>query len=267
MIYLDKNNKNQILTFIPLIKDNYADWHIVSISFDAKDKLEAEDIIQDFLQANEETDGFCYIESEKKAISIMKLGRVDNYSNIKNHIEENLDGKKCKVLAKKMSANGLKQIQINLSSKSKGDSNNFLFEDREKRKNNIILIADDDMFIRKSLVSLLSEYGDVFEVETGDDVVPHYVRYNPDIAILDIHMPGKDGLSLITDLHEQDSNAFVLVSSSDSVKENVLQAINSGAVGFLTKPVQKEKLEKYIDQCITFRKEEENGTEKHTFSG
>jgi CheY-like chemotaxis protein len=254
MIYIDKNNKNQILTFIPLIKDNYLFWHIVSINFDAKNKEEAESLIQNFLKAYEDVDGFCYLESEKKAVSIMKLGEVESYSDVKNNIEQNIDGKKCRVLAKEMSPNGLKQVQINLSSSLKKSSNDHLYRDREKRQQNVILVADDDMFIRKSLSSLLSEYAEVIEVDNGDKVVYAYLACNPDIVILDIHMPGKDGLSLISNICHEDSDAFIIMSSSDSVKDNILNARDRGAIGFLAKPPRKDKLMQYMDQCITFRR-------------
>lgn len=254
MIFIGKENKNQILTFIPLIKDNYEFWHIVSINFDAKDKSEATEIIKNFVEANQNVEGFCYLENDKKAVSIMNLGTVDNYGEIKSNIESKLEGKKCKVLAKKMSANGLKQIQINLTKGSDSKAGDVLFKERENRAKNVVLIADDDLFVRKSLKSLLSGIAEIHESEKGSDVVGAYLTCNPDVVILDIHMPERSGLELVNDLNTQDTNAFVVVSSSDSIKENILKAIDGGAVGFLAKPAKKERLFEYLEQCITFRR-------------
>jgi two-component system chemotaxis response regulator CheY len=256
MILLDKDSKNKILAFIPLIQDNYAFWHIVSIHFEAKDRNEAEKLVQNFIDANKDTEGFCYLESEKKAISVMNLGAIDNYSGVKSNIENSIEGKRCKVIGKKMSPNGLKQIQINLSTNAAPQEGDALFKQRENRDENVILIIDDDMFIRKSLSSLLGDRAEIHEVSNGAEAVNAYMKYNPDVVILDIHMPEINGLDLVSELNKKDYSAFVLVSSSDSVKENVLEAMNRGAIGFLAKPVKKDRMFEYLDRCVTYRGED-----------
>lgn len=252
MIFIGKENKNQILTFVPLIKDNYNDWHIVSINLDAQSEEEAKELLSKFLNGYEGTKGFCYLENNKKAVSIMRLGEVESYTQVKDNVEKHLDNKKCRVLAKKMSANGLKQIQIDLSERGNAKSGNHLFEVREERVKNIVLVVDDDAFIRKSVCSLFSNDAETVEVDSGEKALEQYLRINPDVVILDIHMPGKNGLEIVHEICDQDSNAFIIVSSSDAVKENVLKAIEGGAVGFLAKPIQKEKMKRYLEKCITY---------------
>jgi two-component system chemotaxis response regulator CheY len=192
------------------------------------------------------------LEKPGKALSIIKLGTVENYNIVKNSIEEKLEGKKCRVLAKKMSANGIKQIQINLTENKSSDKNQFLVLGREEREKNVILTVDDDLFVRKTLSSLLSENAEVHEVENATRTLEAYKQYNPDVVILDIHMPEINGLELLTQILEIDPDAYVIMSSSDSVKENVLKAIDLGAIGFLVKPIQKERIEAYLEQCITY---------------
>ena len=256
MILLDEENKNQVITFIPLIQENYADWHMVNIKFNAKDKGEATKIIGDFIEGYKDTSGFVYIESNTKAVSVIRLGRVKNYSDLQDNIEQNIKGKRCKVLARKMSASGLKKIQINLLESVNTNVGNKLFIEREDRERNIILVADDDMFIRKTLKSLLQGVSEIHEVDKGDAVLPIYKKINPDIVLLDIHMPNENGLDVIENLNKEDSSVFILVSSSDAIRSNVLKAMERGAIGFLAKPVRKDKLFMYLEQCITFRKEE-----------
>lgn len=53
----------------------------------------------------------------------------------------------------------------------------------------MIMIADDDLFIRKTMVKILAPFGTVIQVERGDDVLPSYIEHNPDILLLDIHCP------------------------------------------------------------------------------
>jgi len=257
MIFIDSKNKNQILTFVPLIQDNYNEWHIVSLKFDTDTQEDAKELVEKFLESYGDVKGFCYLEGTTNAVSIMRLGEVESYSDVKNNIEKNIQDKRCKVLAKKVTPNGLKQIQLNLTSKKTGQKGSGLFEAREARENNVFLIADDDMFIRKSVCSLMKNTADTHEVDNGDQVLEKYKEVNPDIVVLDIHMPGKNGLDIVEELNELDSNAFVIISSSDAVKQNVLEAVKRGAIGFLAKPIQKEKLHEYLDQCITFTKEED----------
>lgn len=252
MILIDKKDQNKVLTFVPLIKVDYSQWHIVSLRFESESDEETNEILQRFVKINEDKEGFCLLESPGKALSILKLGTVDNYNAVKNDIEGKLDGKKCRVLAKKMSANGIKQIQINLTADKSSDKNEFLVLAREDREKNVILTIDDDLFVRKTLVSLLSENAEVHEVEDGASALEVYKQYNPDVVILDIHMPGVNGLALLQDILDVDPDAYVVMSSSDSVKENVVTAMKRGAVGFLVKPIQKEKIENYLSQCITY---------------
>ena len=70
---------------------------------------------------------------------------------------------------------------------------------------------------------------------------------------LDIHIPPRMGLDIVPELIESDFDAFVIMLSSDSHKENVLLALERGAIGFLGKPPKKEKVLNYLNQCATFR--------------
>jgi len=151
-----------------------------------------------------------------------------------------------------MSPMGLKQIQVDLLDKEEGGSLS-MFREREERKKNVLMVADDDMFVRKAMQKILGFYGDVIEVDNGDKAVQEYLKHNPDILLLDIHMPGTSGLDLIEKIIEMDSDAFILVFSADSVAENVLEAMEKGAVGFISKPPKKNKVIDYLNRCITIQ--------------
>jgi len=258
MIFIDASNRNQILSFLPLIKDNYAEWHVINLKFDAKDMSEANNIVQKYIDGYAETKGFVYIEDITRAISIIRLGEIESYSEVQNRVSEKMNDKRCSVRAQKMTNNGLKQIQINLT---EGVSkNSALFKEREERDESVIMVVDDDMFIRKTVMSLLKSVATAYEVEDAKDALENYKKFNPDVVIMDIHMPNSNGLDVIKQIIEEDANAFILISSSDSTKENVMKAIKEGAAGFLAKPLQKEKLFEFTDQCITFTNKEPEET-------
>ena len=96
-----------------------------------------------------------------------------------------------------------------------------------------------------------------------------YKEVNPDVVILDIHLPNQNGLDIIEKLNHLDSSAFIIISSSDSIKENVLKAIGLGAIGFLAKHIQKNKLFSLFNQCITFQinKEDSHAGQQKNISG
>ena len=85
------------------------------------------------------------------------------------------------------------------------------------------------------------------------NVLKFYHEHNPDILFLDIHMPGRTGLDLINEILEIDPDAYIIILSADSSADNVVKAINKGAIGFLSKPPAKDRMQQYINQCITIR--------------
>ena len=122
---------------------------------------------------------------------------------------------------------------------------------RAKRKHNVVLIADDDLFIRKIIKNGLSGLTDVIEVDDGKDVEKAYINHEPDIVFLDIHLPHKSGIDIIASLKAIDADAHIIMLSADSTAENVSTAIHRGAQGFLTKPFPHGRLLDYFHKCPT----------------
>ena len=129
-----------------------------------------------------------------------------------------------------------------------------MLQERQQRQDNIILIADDDLLIRSMLKKSLGSYGDVTVLEDGTEVVDVYLKILPDILFLDIHLPGQSGFDILDEILMFDQDAYVVMLSSDSDKDNVLNTRKMGAKGFLAKPFTKEKLEESLWKCPTIVK-------------
>jgi putative two-component system response regulator len=100
-----------------------------------------------------------------------------------------------------------------------------------------ILIVDDDENIRKSLGIILGREG--FEVETantGAEAIEKAGQRRCDVALLDIRLPDMQGVALIPVLKELNPDASIVMISGYASLENALQALNSGASGYITKP-------------------------------
>lgn len=252
MIIGDKKNEAQLLGLIPSIKNFMWEWQIVTVKIPKSTQASVDEIVKSLYETYKQYEGVLYPVKDGKIVLLVRMGLINNYSILKTEIEEKMPKYNCRVMVRKMSTAGLKQIQIDLSAVNSSIARLNMFDEREKRRQNKVLIVDDDMFVRKTMKSIIGGVAEVVEVDRGDQALTNYLKHNPDVVLLDIHMPNVNGLDLVDELLELDPDAFIVIFSADSVKENVLAAIEKGAVGFLSKPPIKGKLENYLQQCITF---------------
>lgn len=101
-----------------------------------------------------------------------------------------------------------------------------------------MLIAEDQHMIRGALVALLSLEDDIeviAELERGDRVLEAAERTRPDVAVLDIDMPGLDGLAAAAELNELLPDCRTLILTGLSQPGNLLRALKAHARGFLVK--------------------------------
>jgi two-component system response regulator DesR len=108
-----------------------------------------------------------------------------------------------------------------------------------------VLIAEDMHMIRGALVALLSLEDDmevVAELERGDQVVDAALHTRPDVAVLDIDMPGMDGLTAAEQLHQRLPECRTLVLTGLSQPGNLLRALTVHVRGFIVKDAPAETL-------------------------
>jgi AmiR/NasT family two-component response regulator len=114
-----------------------------------------------------------------------------------------------------------------------------------------VVIAEDEAIVRLDLKEILEEEGfDVVgETGRGDEAVELVRAHRPDLAILDIKMPGVDGLTAARDITAE-RMAAVLVLTAFSQRDLIEQARNAGALAYLVKPFQKTELFPAIDIAL-----------------
>ncbi len=101
-----------------------------------------------------------------------------------------------------------------------------------------IMIADDSDAIRLVLKDILSigEHQVVSEANDGAEAVDFYKKHNPDVLLLDLAMPKKDGLVVVKEVMQFDPNAkIILITASDDQKV-ISQCLESGALSYISKP-------------------------------
>jgi two-component system response regulator DesR len=108
-----------------------------------------------------------------------------------------------------------------------------------------VLLAEDQAMVRGALSALLALEEDVemvAEVARGDEVVPAALDSLPDVALLDIEMPGGDGLSAAAALRERLPSCRVVILTTFGRAGYLRRAMESGAVGFLLKDAPASEL-------------------------
>ena len=114
-----------------------------------------------------------------------------------------------------------------------------------------VVIAEDEAIIRLDLRETLEEegYDVVGETGRGDEAVDLVKEHEPDVAILDIKMPGLDGLSAAREIAGE-RRAAVLILTAFSQRDLIEQARDAGALAYLVKPFQRSELIPAIEVAI-----------------
>ena len=129
-----------------------------------------------------------------------------------------------------------------------------------------VVIAEDEAIIRLDLKETLEEegYEVVGETGRGDEAVELVKAHDPDIAILDIKMPGLDGLSAAREISSE-RRAAVLILTAFSQRDLIEQARDAGALAYLVKPFQRSELVPAIELALG-RFREIRSLEQHAHS-
>ncbi|MCH7661458.1 MAG: response regulator [Euryarchaeota archaeon] len=114
-----------------------------------------------------------------------------------------------------------------------------------------VLIVDDSEFMRSLLREILADdYEIIAEAENGVEAVELYNEHGPDLVMMDIVMPIRDGIEATTAITGEDSSARVIMCTSVGQEEKMKMAVKAGASGYITKPFQKPSVLEAIDDVI-----------------
>lgn len=111
-----------------------------------------------------------------------------------------------------------------------------------------ILIVDDHPLTRDALAALLIQQGfDVVgEAEDGEQAIAQAETLQPDLVLLDLTMPGMDGLTALPRIREQAPASEVVVLTASDAEDNLLAAIRAGASGYLLKTEPPEQIATFL---------------------
>ncbi len=112
-----------------------------------------------------------------------------------------------------------------------------------------VVLADDHVFVRDGIKSLLENEANievVGEATDGDEALKIVETTKPDLLILDIRMPNKNGIEVVEQLRGQNNQVKIVMLSMHESEEYVLKSIKAGADGYLLKGSSKEEFLKAL---------------------
>jgi DNA-binding NarL/FixJ family response regulator len=106
-----------------------------------------------------------------------------------------------------------------------------------------VVFADDDPVV---LTMLTSQLGDAFEcvgsAPDADEAIALVESERPDLAILDVNMPGGGAIRATREIHTLSPETAIVILSSDETRGDVVELMNSGAITYLTKGIRRDSL-------------------------
>jgi two-component system chemotaxis response regulator CheY len=107
-----------------------------------------------------------------------------------------------------------------------------------------VLVVDDSLIMRRNVTKMVESLGHkvMAEAKDGHEAIALYSRLKPDLVTMDITMPEMDGITAVKELKKIDNHVKIIMVTSHGQEEMVINAIRSGASGYLLKPVNIIKM-------------------------
>jgi len=115
-----------------------------------------------------------------------------------------------------------------------------------------IIIADDSDVIRLVLKDILTigEYTDILESSDGEESINLYKEIKPDLILLDLAMPKKDGLTVVKEIIAFDPNAKIILITASDDQKTIQQCLDSGTSSYISKPFDFNTILKGISDLL-----------------
>ena len=116
-----------------------------------------------------------------------------------------------------------------------------------------VVVADDHKLMLSALCSVLEEAEDfevVAQTDSGAHVLPLVARHSPDLVLMDVRMPGMDGLSALSLIRERHPEVKVVLISASSDQGDIEAALRRGAAGYLVKSINPTDVPAALRQAV-----------------
>ena len=108
-----------------------------------------------------------------------------------------------------------------------------------------VILADDHPVVRDGLAAIVNQQPDmevVAEAGDGEEAIALYERYQPDVMVLDLRMPKRDGVSVVAHVLEAYPKARILIMTTYDGDEDIFRCLSQGAKGYLLKDAPRQEI-------------------------
>jgi two-component system response regulator GlrR len=123
-------------------------------------------------------------------------------------------------------------------------------KDSLKRKAKILVVDDDPGLLRLLTIRLRAENYEVEAVQSAADALVSAAAFRPDLVVTDLRMDQMDGIGLLKELQSRWPGLKVIILTAHGTIPDAVRATQSGAFGFLTKPVEKQELLEHVQKAL-----------------
>jgi CheY-like chemotaxis protein len=130
-------------------------------------------------------------------------------------------------------------MQVSDQSEIEKKTNDELLKDIEDKKNNTILVAEDDSINRQLILDQFNEAGfhSILLAANGQEAVDMALKHSPDLILMDIRMPVMDGYIAVDRLKKKGYGGPIVMLSALTTREDIDKCLQAGAAGYITKPI------------------------------
>jgi nitrogen regulation protein NR(I) len=117
-----------------------------------------------------------------------------------------------------------------------------------------ILIVDDDKSIRYSLKRMLEENFSVITAQNGEEALDRVRENPPDLIIMDIKMPGRNGIDVLKEIKSIDPKSLVIIMTAYGTTETAIEAMKYGAFDYILKPFPIPQMKGLVEKALSLRR-------------
>jgi nitrogen regulation protein NR(I) len=117
-----------------------------------------------------------------------------------------------------------------------------------------ILIVDDDKSIRYSLKRMMEEKYSILTAQNGEEALGRVKESSPDLIIMDIKMPGRNGIEVLREIKSIDPKSLVIIMTAYGTTETAIEAMKYGAFDYILKPFPIPQMKGLVEKALALRK-------------
>jgi nitrogen regulation protein NR(I) len=117
-----------------------------------------------------------------------------------------------------------------------------------------ILIVDDDKSIRYSLKRMMEGKYSILTAQNGDEALDRMKESSPDLIIMDIKMPGRNGIEVLKEMRSIDPKSLVILMTAYGTTETAIEAMKYGAFDYILKPFPIPQMKGLVEKALSLRR-------------